>query len=239
MTGAARPCSMLLVLASVAGFSVRPAAAQTPLVTEDSKPRRDVWQLAGGGRSMFVRSPGLDPFSENDHLGQFSAALSHELGTPAPRSFGIAVGLGFDVGSTSSLARGAETSLSLSRLLALVEGRYHVSPRFYGFGRFAPGLSYTSARLRDPSAPAGAALVAERGTFAVDASAGAAFCINDVHQKVGLWFLADLGYGWAPARPMRLSADLAQRDKERVAPLELGSFAPRGVLLRFAIALSY
>jgi hypothetical protein len=240
MTRAARPFwALLLALASVAAFCARRAEAQTAVVTEAPKARRDVWQLAGGVRSMFVRSSGLDPFSEDDHLAQFSAALSRELGTPVPRGPGLAVGLGFDAGSTSSVARAAETSLSVTRLLAFIEGRYHLSPRFYGFGRLAPGLAHTSARLREPSAPAGAALVAERSTFALDASVGAAFCVSDVDHKVGVWLLADAGYGWAPARPMRLTADLSERDQERVAPLDLGPFAPRGVLLRFALALSY
>jgi hypothetical protein len=161
------------------------------------------------------------------------------LSKPAARGLGLAVGLGIDIGGSSSFARNADSDLTLSRFLLLAEGRYHVFPRLHAFGRLAPGVSRGSATLREASSPGYAPLLDSFTTLAVDASAGAAFCFSGLYSQIGAWLLADVGYGWTPQHHLRLSPDLAERDRDKVAPLDLGNLAARGILFRFALALSY
>jgi hypothetical protein len=215
------------------------ARAQFALLEQTPQPRADAWQVVVGVRNALIRSSGFDPFSENDHLPQFSMSASRALSKPAARGLGVAVGLGFDVGSSSSFARNADSDITLSRFLLLAEARYHLSPRLYGFGRLAPGASRGTARLREASSPAYAPLLDSFTTLAVDASAGAAFCVSGMSSRIGAWLLADVGYGWTPQHHLRLSPDLAERDSDKVAPLDLGTLAARGVLFRFSFALSY
>ena len=215
------------------------ARAQLTVLEDSPSPRADTWQLAAGARNALIRSGGFDPFSGNDHLSQFSMSLLRALSTPSAAGLGFAVGLGFDVGAASAFARSANADLTLSRFLLIAEGRYHFFPRLYAFGRLAPGLSHGTAALREASAPGYAPLVDGFTTLAVDASAGAAFCVSGMQSRVGAWLLADAGYGWTPQHHLRLSPDLAERDRDNVAPLDLGNFAARGILIRVAFALSY
>jgi hypothetical protein len=196
-----------------------------------------VWMLAAGVRTFYIKGAGYDPFSSNDAFVQFSLAGSRALVRHDDLS--LAAGIGLDVGGSSAHARGSATDLRLTRVAALIEGRYQPASRVYFFARVAPGLLHGSAEIKDASSPAGATLGATFDTFALDVGAGAALRLGTfARPRLGVWLVADGGYGWAPAQSLVLSPSLGS-DSDKAGALDLGTLAPRGGFFRVALALSY
>jgi len=199
--------------------------------------RAPAWQLAAGVRTGFIKDPGYDPFSTNDAFVGFS--LSGTRVVVRDGDLSLAAGLGLDVGTSSASARGVPARLSLTRVSAVAEGRYQPWPRFYFFGRLAPGLLHGSAALDDHTSPNGSSLTDGFDLFSLDAAAGAAFCLGAIGTaRVGAWLVADGGYGWAPGHHLVLSPAL-DGDQSKAGTLDLGTLAPRGGFFRIALALGY
>jgi hypothetical protein len=203
---------------------------------EAPRPRGDHWQAAAGGGAMMVRSAGLDPFSTEDAVGRFSLSVSAVVWRQD--RLDLAVGLGLDTGSSSATARGASSELSLALFTASAEVRYHLAPRFYAFGRLAPGVQHGSATLKESSAPGDLNLLGSFTTAALATSVGAAVCLNGQFRTPGAWFILDGGYLLAPSRRVLLRPDLGD-DVAQVASLDLGTIAPRGIFGRLSFALSF
>jgi len=193
------------------------------------------WQVALGIRTSVVRDAGFDPFSTGDVLAQFSATVMHTL--RAGEGFVPAVGLSADIGSTSAAARGADTQLNAWRLALVLEPRFVPAPGFYVGARIAPGLLHTSATLNDSSAPA--SLSTAYWTPSIDASLGGGVRLNPSTGAIGLWLVADAGYGWAPRRNLTLVPELPAHDASKAGATELGSLSPRGMFGRVGLAVSY
>jgi len=193
------------------------------------------WQLAMGIRTSVVRDAGFDPFSTGDLLAQFSATVMHSLRAGA--GFVPALGLAADIGSSSAGARGADAQLNAWRLALVLEPRFVLSPGFYVGARIAPGLLHTSVTLRDSSAPAD--LSTAYSTLSIDASLGAGARLNPGTGSIGLWLVADVGYGWAPRRNLTLVPELPSRDASKAGATELGSLSSRGMFGRVSLAVSY
>ncbi|HTB57523.1 MAG TPA: hypothetical protein VLC06_06595 [Polyangia bacterium] len=230
--------ALLLALGLSLSASVSPRArAQT--IEESAPPplRPPTWEVSAGVRTMYIKSAGFDPFSTNDGFVQFSLS---GLGVIAHRDrLSLAVGLGLDVGSSSATARGAPSSLTLTHLSALAEGRYQPWSRLYLFARLAPGMVHGSATIRDASSPASSGLSADFDAFSLDAGGGAAFCLGAVGAaRVGVWLLADGGYGWVAGQDLILAPTLSA-DQSKAGTLDLGTLAPRGGFFRISMALSY
>ncbi len=212
----------------------RPFAARPP---ETAPPERgsDRWQAALGVRTSVVRDAGFDPFSTGDVLPQFSVVVTHTL--RAGTGFVPALGLAADFGSSSANARGADAQLQTWRLAIVLEPRFVPASGFYVGARIAPGLLHTSARLLDTSAPA--PLAAAFTTASIDASLVAGVRLNPGMGPIGLWLLADAGYGWAPRRDLTLVPELPARDASKAGTTELGSLSPRGMFGRVSLAIGY
>jgi len=193
------------------------------------------WQVAAGIRTSVVRDAGFDPFSTGDLLPQFSVTVMHTL--RSGQGFVPALGLAGDVGSSSANARGAEAQLTAWRLALVLEPRFVFSPGLYLGARVAPGLLYTSATLNDGSAPA--PLSTAYSTFSVDASLSGGVRLNPGMGPIGLWLVADTGYGWAPRRALTLAPELPVRDTNKAGATDLGSLSPRGMFGRVSLAVSY
>jgi hypothetical protein len=217
-------------VAAPSSYRPQPAAASGAAEREP-----DRWQAALGVRSSLVRDGGFDPFSTGDVLAQFSVVLMHTL--RAGEGFVPAVGVAADIGSSSANARGADTDLSTLRLALVLEPRFVPAPGVYIGARIAPGLLHTSARLQDASTPA--ALSTAYWTASVDASLGAGARLNPGTAQVGLWLVADAGYGWAPRHDLTLVPELPARDASKAGATELGSLSPRGMFGRVGLAVSY
>jgi hypothetical protein len=228
------------VLLAALGLSLAGAGTARAQVIEEAAPpalRPPLWEVAAGVRTVFIKDPGYDPFSGNDGFVQFS--LSGTRAIVRNRRLAFVAGLGLDVGSSSASARGAPSSLSLTRLSALAEGRYQPGQRFYFFARVAPGLLHGTATIDDGSAPGGSGLTGSFDAFSLDAGAGAALRVSEVGAaRVGVWLVADGGYGWAPAEHLRLAPTLGA-DQNKAGVLDLGTLAPRGGFFRIALALGF
>jgi hypothetical protein len=212
------------------------------IIPEEPTPRGDAWQAALGMRTMLIRDAGYDPFSTDDALAQLALSVSRVLSRQDRLAF--AVGLGFDYGGSDASARGAPSSLGLMGLSLFVEGRYTPHPRFYGFARVAPGALRVSASVQDDSAPpvSSTKTASLSDTFTIPAfegSLGAAVCLAPPTTALGPWLVAQAGYGWAPSHPLVLAPQVGGADQSKVAPLDLGTLAPRGPFLTVSFALSY
>jgi hypothetical protein len=152
----------------------------------------------------------------------------------------VALGVGLDVGSARATARNAPSSLSLTHPSALAEGRYQAWPRLYLFARVAPGLVHGTATIDDASSPASSGLTTDFDAFSLDAGGGGAFCLGAVGTaRLGVWLLADGGYGWVAAQDLVLAPTLGAADQSKSGTLDLGTLAPRGGFFRISMALSY
>jgi hypothetical protein len=191
------------------------------------------WLVGIGLRENFVAHSGFDPFSTNNVLPQFSVDAGRVLFASGRLSF-AALAL-FDYGSVKANARGLNTSLSVARITAAAEGRYHFWRRFYLFGRIAPGALYSGATLSDPIA--GGDQQSNAWAFATDLSLGAAVEFageaRGASNRPRGWLGLDGGYGWAQASKLAFepSGDDANRPA-RLEPVALGELAVRGGFFR-------
>lgn len=193
------------------------------------------WFLSAGARVSFVRSAGYDPFATDDALAQFSVTALRSFAT-GPR-LATAVGLQWEVGGSSAQARGADANLSLTRAALVLEERFVPRPWAYGFARVAPGALFGSANLDEPAAPA--RLESSFTAFGVDASGGLAARINPGPHPVGVWVLAEGGYGWSQSRSLSLAPALPASDRDKAGVTPLGDISISGAFVRFAVALDY
>jgi hypothetical protein len=193
------------------------------------------FQLSVDVRSALFRGAGYDPFSNNDVFVQTGVAGTWALHTSPTLS--TAGGASFESGSAGASARGAETSLSLRRLAAVLEQRFAPRPWVYAFGRVSPGWLSGSASLSDASIAA--PLRTSFSTFAVDASLGVAARLTGSRTRAGLWVVGDAGYGWAPDQRLALAPALPGPDASKAGVTTLADLAPRGVFFRFALAISF
>lgn len=231
-------CAIGWGLLAIVLTSARGAQAQTA-IEEAGRPlvRPPVWEVAGGIRTMFIEDPGYDPFSADDALVQFSLTATRALARAD--ALALVAGVSLDLGGSSATARGAPSSLTLTRVSVLAEGRVQPLSRLYLFARLAPGLLHGAATIDDASSPAASGLNGNFDSFSLDASGGAAVCFGDVGRlHVGAWLVADGGYGWVAAKPLVLAPSLGA-DQSKAGTLDLGTLAARGGFFRIALALSY
>jgi hypothetical protein len=214
--------------------AVRPPA---PVAAPAPRPMRPpgAWFVSVGPRISFIRGAGYDPFSTNDVLAQFSATGLRSFATGG--RLATAVGLGWDAGSAQATARGADASLSLARVSAVVEERFVPRPWLYAFGRLAPGWLFADATLDDGSTVR--RLGTSYSSFSLDASGGVAGRLNPGPQPVGVWLLAEGGYGWAPSHALGLAPALPAADANKAGVTPLADLAPRGGFMRFSLALDF
>ncbi len=211
-----------------------PAAAEDePLGTHQRHLR-----LEAGVRTQFVGSGGLDPFAKNDVVAQFTTGASYVLLTSDRLS--LAAGALLDLGGKGSAVRGSTTSLDLYRVGLGAEARYHVLRVAAATLRVSPTLSYTHAKLTDPSA---GALVASGWAPGFDATAGAVvelygYATAD-SRKPRIWLAAEGGYGWSTAVDLVLRPEEAGTAPVRLAPLNLGELSLSGPLFRVTAAVSF
>jgi hypothetical protein len=191
-----------------------------------------------GARTQYVSSAGLDPFSENDAIPQFSMGASYAFWSRDKLS--VAGVFGFDYSGWTSRARSADTSLDLKRLSLGPEARYHVLRVLVVTAKLAPTLTRQSATL---SSGVGSELtkVAWKGGF--DATAGVAFEVFGYHSGKSrlprLWLTGEGGYGWTASNDLVLRPDDADDAPERFQPLDLEDLSLSGPLFKITAAVSF
>jgi hypothetical protein len=200
-----------------------------------SAPRPQPWQVALGVRSALFRGAGYDPFSTNDVFAQGAVTATRAFRTGS--GLATAAGVLWESGNEDATARGAASSLSLSRLGAVLEERYAPRPWVYTFARVSPSWLRGKVSLADPTIAA--PLRTTFSTFGVDASVGAALLLGPRAGRVGFWFVGDAGYGWAPDQHLALRPDLPASDRDKAGVTTLSDLAPRGIFYRLALALTF
>ena len=229
-------------LSSILSFAP-PALGQVPYgPAENNEIERHsqnrFWQAQVGLRSTFVTDRGFDPFATDNALTTFSVGVSRTI--LQQDAFSLAPGIFWDYGERSATARGNPSRLATQRLGFALEGRYHFAPWAYGLVRVTPGAIHQSAEVKDPLAAA--PFVARSWTFAVDASAGAAFLIGphrSTSSPLRWWLAAEGGYGYAGAASLMMQPDLASDDPRRVGGLNLGQLALSGAFFRIYGSMTF
>jgi hypothetical protein len=193
-----------------------------------------------GVRTTIVPNSAYDAYSTNDALTQATLGLSHTGGVSGP--FALALGLRWDVGSSTARSRGADASLLVHRLTAPFEGRFHARPWLYAFARVAPGVVYQRAKVVDPSMPEG--MRGSSWNFATDLSLGASllfasFDDSPESHAPRFWITPEIGYAWAAGGTSSLGANTDADDPRRFGTLELQKVAVRGSFFRVAITTTF
>lgn len=214
-----------------------------PPPEEPSEPSRDMsrdfWQVHLGARVSWIPNDGYNPFDENDVSGQLSIGGSRAwvLGT----QFSFAPGVLWEVGTVSSKARGADSELTVHRLGAVAEGRFHLVRDVYLLAKLIPHAVHTRAYLNDASFPD--QLQQRTWRFGMDASAGAAW---NVPRTLGarnalpqFWLVGECGYGWTMSKDLVLKPDVDEDDPRARTELDLGPMALRGVMMRVSAAMTF
>jgi len=240
MTIGSRARAAMLALAVVATRDgvARAKEAAVPAIEQTSgagERARQPWQVSAGVRSALFRGAGYDPFSTDDAFTQFAATATWAVGTGG--SLATALGVAWESGSSQAQARGAATDLSLSRLGLVLEERFAPRPWAYAFARVSPGWLRGTASLTDLAVAA--PLRTTFSSFSVDASLGAAARLSPRASRVGFWLVGDAGYGWTPDQHLALAPALSAADRDKAGVTTLADLAPRGVFLRFALALAF
>jgi hypothetical protein len=229
----------LAAVVAAAGGVARAADGLTPAIETVGGARATrppgAWFVSAGARVSLLRSAGFDPFSTNDALAQFSATALRAFATgPA---LATAVGLQWEGGSADAQARGADAHLSLTRAALVLEERYVPRPWAYAFARVAPGIVFGEARLDDLATPA--RLESSFSAFGLDASGGLAGRLNPGPHPVGVWVVAEGGYGWSGSRALSLAPALPASDRDKSGVTPFGDISASGAFFRFAVALDY
>jgi hypothetical protein len=192
-----------------------------------------------GMRVGYIAHEGLDPFSTNDVLSQFSLGVGSTVYGKDDLSF--AALLLWDTGGTTADARGGEAKLFTHRLALGGEGRYHFFRRFYTYGRVAPGVVRWDASLSDASV--GYERSAGNWMFSLDVCAGTAIeFAGEARGKSNRprgWLSAEAGYGWTTASEVEFTSDEDNQVPARVEPLAFPDLALRGGFFRVAANLTY
>jgi hypothetical protein len=216
------------------------APAESAARAPEAPPRYDYLRVGLGFRIGYIGDSAFDAFADDDVLAQMSLDASYAFYTKG--KLAIAAGVGWDVGSRTSGARGLTTKLTMHRLTVPIEARWYFAPWFDVFAKVAPGTGALYARIEDPSSPR--TLEHAPWVFATDLSAGTSFRIvggNDHDtRRPRLWVTQEIGYGLTTEhalrpRPNRDEADVLGSDTST----NLGSLAMNGVFWRMGFALTF
>jgi hypothetical protein len=201
------PALPTLSVASPARASSEPDQAMS-----ERPPRYDLIRLNVGLRVGYIPNRAFDTFASSDVLSQLSIDGTYPLLTKGKVVLGV--GLGWNVGGRSDTVRGFESSVTAHRLSVPIEGRYHVKPWLYGFGKLAPGAAVMSASVKDGALPGG--LSATGWAFSADASVGASILLGSHkhldRRALRLWATPEIGYAYTTDAPLRASAGRDDKD---------------------------
>lgn len=200
-TATEAPHGSPVVIASPARASVEPDRRMS-----EGPARYDFIRANAGFKIGYVPNRGFDTFASNDVLPQFSIDATYPLLKRGKLVLGV--GLGWDVGGSTDKVRGFESSMTAHRLYVPVEGRYHVKPWLYGFGKIAAGVAVMTASVKDGTVPSD--LSATGWAFSADASVGASILLGS-HKHLDkralrFWATPELGYAYTTDAPLKASS---------------------------------
>lgn len=241
---------VLTALAVVSFAAAAPRAARAQIVPAmlqaQQRPPVGV-ELSLGVRADQVRGGGFDAFSEDHTLAELMLATSYRVaGSP---DGGLTIGVTWNHGSTSSTARGTNSSLDLDRLSLSLGLHRAVWRRLTVFARVAPGAVRVKAGLAETSVlnandySTDSTLTQTHWALAVEGAAGAAFRVGEIarpgEHAFALWVTVDGGYSLAGSTTLALAANGGPVPARTEAPVQLGTVTPGGAFVNFAAALTF
>ncbi|HET9958273.1 MAG TPA: hypothetical protein VFQ61_27450 [Polyangiaceae bacterium] len=190
-----------------------------------------------GFKSSLVKSSGFDPYASSDVLGYVSFNAGHTVFVSGPLS--LVGAFGIDHGARNDTARGADTSLRVTRFELLPELRYHVLRQGYAFGHIGMGLSRVASTLDDRVTEQ--QFERKHLTFTGEIGAGFAYAVassRSAHKRTArLWLIAEGGLLYFPALSQALTNDSGVPARSR--DIELPELALTSPYYRLAAALSF
>ncbi len=227
----APPAAPTAIAPPVATTPVRAEAAPA-VATPKREPRKFGIDAQLALRMNYLDEDGYQPFSSGSSLSQGSLTLLARYRFDPKKPFEIAAGIAYDGGGSTAKARGFDTELDAHRLTVVVEPRYFLFSRLYGFARVGAGPAITSLQLNDngPSGNLGQTQV----TFAVDAGAGIGFYFAELSRDAHVGVVADGGYGFAGSKKVRLEGENGEAIGSG-GTLDLGALAMRGGYWRIGV----
>jgi hypothetical protein len=198
-------------------------------------PRFDLVRVNAGFKFGYIPTSGFDQFASSNVLSQFSIDGTYPVLHRGRVVVGV--GLGWDVGGRTDKLRGFDTSLTAHRLAVPIEGRYHVTPWLYGFGKLSPGATAMLVKLSTGGSPS---LTDTAWAFSADASLGASFLMGP-RQRLDkraprFWLTPELGYSYTTnasitVNPHRDSKDVLGNDENmRLQATALSGFFWRATI---------
>lgn len=191
-----------------------------------------------GARVQFVGDAGLDPFSTNDVIAQFSPQASFAFLTQDRLS--LAAVLGFDAGGSEASMRSDRAELDLRRFILAPEARYHLLRLLVLTAKVGPTLTREEVDIVG-GLESSFHKVAWKAGF--DATAGVAVEVfgyrSGSSRLPRLWVTGEGGYGWTSAMEMALSPEKSGSVPQRLTPLTLPDLSVSGPLFRLTAALSF
>ncbi len=232
------PVSLLVSVASAP--SAFAADTVEPVTPTGADTRTRFWGIDAGLRVGFLTDSSFDPYSTNDALRQGSIGVTRTSAVRGGWSF--APGARWDVGSATARTRGADVELVVHRLTIPLEGRHHLWPWLYVFGRLAPGVVWQRASVKDASLAE--PLRASGWSFAADASIGASILLlstvdSPTTRAPRMWLTPEIGYGWSTPGPGVLAPATADDDPQTYGSIALSRVAVRGVFFRVGMTFTF
>lgn len=193
-----------------------------------------------GVRNDFVRDSDFDQFATDDSLPAFSlgaGAVVYTLDKLSLAAFGL-----WEVASRNSEVRGDETELTIQRIAAGPEVRYHLHYRVYVLGRLGLGAEWNKATRR--SALFDGDLVSKSWLFSSSLSAGAAVEVlgspAGERRKPRAWVVADAGYALTSTAKLNFEPEPGSSGiPERTQPDQTGELSLSAPMFRVALAGTY
>jgi hypothetical protein len=202
-------------------------------------PRYDTIRINAGVKMGYIPNSGFDAFSKNDVLPSFSIDGTYPLMTSGKLVLGA--GLGWDVGGRSDTVRGLSSALNVHRLSVPIEGRYHIAPSIFAFGKVSPGATAMMASVKETS---GSDLSTTAWAFSADASVGTSIQITPRNhydrREVRFWITPEIGYSFTTSAS--LNTNLGRDEKELLGTDEdtkLRSLALSGFFWRASVGMTF
>lgn len=192
--------------------------------------------LHTGVRTLFVLGGGYEPYAERAMLWSFNLGGSFTVVKDGALS--VALGANWEVATSSSDVRGADTSITAHRITLVPEARYSFANRWVLFGRFGVGGTYLGGTLEDQASDVDRE--ASAGVFTVDPGAGLALQLGPLREaKRGgsrFWLVLDAGYLWSNPADLEFQSDQAP---VRSASIRFETLALHGPYTRLNGSLSF
>jgi hypothetical protein len=211
-------------------------AAQPP----KTRPLPHHFGIQVGVRTTHIPHSGYDPYADSNGLAQASFVGVYTPWRTLP--FSVHLVGEWNIGRSTSIARGDPTSLAIHRIALGIEGRYEPVSRLYLFAKVAPSALHLRGEIEDFGL--GATLTSRTWTWGLDTTGGAALRLGNAGKEgdpaATFWLMLDMGYSFTgEAEMIYRPAELDENENRRFGDIALPSIGPGGFVTRFGGAVTF